>query len=116
MHTLLRALHEASAGRWLIFPQIKLGEVIQVKEKADDKAYWQEKVSGHRFDFVLVDPQHLTPRLAIDLDTSGATPPPLLDPGLERCLQASGLPHWRVAVGEDYDVKEMHRALQKAIG
>jgi hypothetical protein len=116
LHKLLRALHEAAAGRWLIFPQIRLAEVIQVKEKADDRAYWQEKVSGHRFDFVLFDPQSLAPRLAIDLDTSGANPPPPLDPSLERCLQASGLPHWRVAAGDDYEVREMHKALLKAIG
>ena len=116
LHTLLHALHEAAAERWLISPQIKLADLIQVKEKADDKAYWQERISGHRFDFVLFDQHTLPPRLAIDLDTSGVEPPPPLDPSLERCLQAAGLPHWRVAAGEDYDVREMTRALQKSLG
>jgi hypothetical protein len=63
-------LRQAAGTRWLVFPQVSMGALIDTTMKPAHSGYWAEraKFSGKICDFVICDALTLAPQLVVELD------------------------------------------------
>ena len=63
-------LRQAAGPRWLVFPQVSMGALIDTTMKPAHSRYWDEraKFSGKICDFVLCDAVTLMPQIVVELD------------------------------------------------
>lgn len=63
-------LRRAASPRWLVFPQVSMGALIDTTMKPAHARYWDErsKFSGKICDFVLCDAVTLVPQIVVELD------------------------------------------------
>lgn len=65
-----RRLQAAAGGRWVVFPQVAMGALMNTKLKSTHPRYWDERqlFAQKVCDFVLCHPKTLAPQLVIELD------------------------------------------------
>lgn len=109
------ALRQAVGGRFLIFAQMRLIDLLELPEGAGGNPFWYAKVRYKHVDFVLCDPDTAGPVLAIELDGASHQSPVQRQRDAEKdaVLQQAGLPLLRVASQKGGYTP---RALASAIG
>jgi len=104
-----RVLKDAVGGKYAIFGKIRVDDIILVKQGASREAV--DAIAGRHFDFILCDPDTLSPACAIQLHGKAQAGPDLLPSICENL----GLPLLRFPVQADYSVEDIREKLRKAM-
>ncbi len=112
------ALAAAVGDRFTICPMVRVADVLQVKNEAQDRGAWQNRINSKHVDFVLCDPQSLSPRVCIELDDASHQHPErqARDAFLNESFAAAGLPLLRVPTAKVYDARQLNDSISQAVG
>jgi very-short-patch-repair endonuclease len=112
------ALNAAVGDRFAICPMVRISELLQVRKEAADRGAWQGRINSKHIDFVLCDPQSLSPRACIELDDATHEQPErqARDAFLNESFAAAGLPLLRVMTAKLYDARQLNEAINAALG
>ena len=115
--TLFQVLQNAVGTKLLIFPHVRLSNVIELPRAADRYAAFQNKIQSKQVEFLLVHPDSYKPMLVIELD--GPEKPLFVnelageshnrerqqesDEFKDAALRAARVPHLRMKVQKEYD-------------
>ncbi len=67
-HEFFNTLEKIVEGKYYIFPQIVLTDIVQLKGKGSLRGGYRSKINKKIVDFVLFDKQNISPVLVIELD------------------------------------------------
>jgi len=112
------ALVQATGGRFVVFAQMRLIDLVEVPRGVPGCPYWFGKVRHKHVDFVLCDPATAAPVLAIELD--GASHQSDLqqqrDAEKDEILRQAGLPLLRIGTQKrGYTAKGLAAAIRATI-
>lgn len=112
------ALASAVGDRFAICPMVRVADLLRVKSETKNRGAWQGRINSKHIDFVLCDPQSLSPRACIELDDATHQQPErqTRDAFLNQSFAAAGLPLLRVPTAKLYDARQLSDAIAKAIG
>lgn len=117
-----RALLEAVKNDYLVFPKVRMADVVFLANEPHDRKYHNNQILCKHLDFVLCDKLQYRPALIVELDDSSHLrySRQESDRFKEVTLKAVGLPLLRVDVQPFYDVltlrTEIERLMQGAKG
>jgi hypothetical protein len=113
----LRSLQLAAREDWLIFPMVRLADIIKVRPKTRKFQSWNSRIQGKHLDFVLCDLETLDVKLAIELeDTTQQSGRGPHDRFVNTALAAAGVPLLRVRLQEKYETALLRKDLEDALG
>jgi len=109
-------LHRAIDGRALIFPKVRLGDLIYAPKQEHQYAALQ-RINRKHVDFVLCDPRTLRPVAAIELDDRSHRREDRIDRDafVESVFEGIGLPLLRFAVRPAYDIRAVTDQISRAM-
>ncbi len=109
-------LHRAVAGRALIFPKVRLGDLIYAPKQEQQYAALQ-RINRKHVDFVLCDPKTLQPVAAIELDDRSHRREDRInrDAFVESVFTGIGLPLLRFHVRSAYDMRAVAEQISSAM-
>jgi hypothetical protein len=112
------ALLQATGGRFIVFAQVRLIDLVEVPRGVPGCPYWFGKVRHKHLDFVLCDPATAAPVLAIELDgashQSGVQQQ--RDAEKDAILKQAGLPLLRVGTQKGgYTAKGLAAAIRATV-
>lgn len=109
-------LHRAIADQALIFPKVRLGDLIYAPKQAQQYAALQ-RINRKHVDFVLCDPRTLQPIAAIELDDRSHRRDDRIDRDafVESVFEGIGLPLLRFAVRPAYDIRAVTDEISRAM-
>lgn len=112
-HTLAAVVQNRS----LIFAQVPLNRLVEILPNTTSRQSWLNKIDRKTIDFVLCDPQTLTPQLAIELDdrTHQQANRKERDAFVEEALAAAGFPLLRVPQRAKYDTAVLENDIRARI-
>jgi very-short-patch-repair endonuclease len=112
------ALQQATPTGHLIFAQVRLANLIQVKHEARrDKSHWW-RIQAKCLDFVLVDSATFVPRLVVELDDSShhRADRRERDAFVDEVLAAVGIPILHVPWQRNYNIQALAALLASRLG
>ncbi len=114
----LRSLEMAVRSDWMIFPMVRLADVIRVRSRTRKFQSWQNRIFGKHLDFVLCDVETLEVKLAIELDDSSHSRSERVkrDRFVNSALSSAGLPLLRVPVEPKYETAAIRKSIEHALG
>ncbi|MFC1759143.1 DUF2726 domain-containing protein [Planctomycetota bacterium] len=109
-----RELHSAIDNHWAIFAMVRIADLIQVKTGTQKRQSWQNKINCKHIDFVICDPHHLEPVLAIELDDRSHQRADRVrrDEFVNAALEAAELPLLRIKAAREYFADEIASELE----
>lgn len=112
------ALTAAVGDRFAICPMVRVAELLQVRHEARERGAWQGRINSKHIDFVLCDPQSLTPRVCLELDDATHEQPErqARDAFLNESFASAGLPLLRVPTAKNYDARQLNESINAALG
>jgi hypothetical protein len=112
------ALAAAVGDRFAICPMVRVADLLQVKGEVPDRGAWQGRINSKHIDFVLCDPQSLTPRACIELDDATHQQPERQerDAFLNQSFAAAGLPLLRIPTAKLYDARQLNESINGVLG
>ncbi len=104
-------------GRYLICPMVRLADVIEVKRGTAKPQSHRNRIDRKHLDFVLCDPNTVSPVLAIELDDASHNKPrqQKADQLKNNALAAAGLPLLRVKAQQAYSTGEIEAQLVQCL-
>ncbi len=111
-----KRLLEAVGSKLTVFAQVRIADVLEIKKGANRNRLFP-KISQKHFDFILCHPGTLQILAAIELDDSTHSLPKrqTRDRFVNQACESAELNLIRVAVAQDYDVKQLRLKIQNAI-
>jgi hypothetical protein len=108
-------LQEAAAEQLLVFSKVRLADLLWMP-KGTPVSYLN-RIQAKHVDFVLCDPETVSPRLVIELDDSSHQRPDrqARDQMVDEALKAAGLPILRVPARYAYSTQELASDIQAAV-
>jgi len=99
-----RVLSRAMEDRAVICPKVGLGDIFFVVRQEGSQAY-RNKIDRKHVDFLICDPQTMSPRLGIELDDASHRRPDRQqrDRFVDQVFEAAGLPLVRFAAQATYN-------------
>lgn len=115
----LDSLDRANDGRWRIFCQVRVADVISLSPGLSGKAALAARgqINQKHFDFVLCTPGDLTIQAAIELDDRShqRSDRQKRDKFLDSTAKNVGLPLIRFPVRQSYDHGEIRKRIEEAL-
>jgi very-short-patch-repair endonuclease len=114
----LRSLQCAVREDWLIFPLVRLADIIKVRSKTRKSQAWLQRIYGKHVDFLICDYETLEAKLAIELDdrSQRTSERAQRDRFVNVALAAAGLPLLRVKVEAKYETSVLRKDIEDALG
>jgi hypothetical protein len=112
------ALVQATGGRFVVFAQMRLIDLVEVPRGVPGCPYWFGKVRHKHVDFVLCDPATAAPVLAIELDGASheSNVQRQRDAEKDAVLRQAGLPLLRVGTQKGgYTAKGLAAAIRATV-
>lgn len=112
-----RALLEAVKGDYLVFPKVRLADVVYLANEPHNRKYHNNQILCKHLDFVLCDRLQYRPALAVELDDSSHVrySRQESDRFKEATLKAVGLPFLRLDVQPFYDVATLRTEIDRLL-
>lgn len=112
------ALRAAAPEGWHVFPQVRLANLVQVRQGIYNWHIHFGKVAQKCVDFVLCEPSELSPRLVVELDDSSHQRRDRRerDAFVDTVLAQVGLPILHVRWQRSYRVAELAAQIRTAVG
>ncbi|HEY8600106.1 MAG TPA: DUF2726 domain-containing protein [Thermomicrobiales bacterium] len=109
-------LRDAVAAEYLIFPKVRLADLVFPPRQEGQFGAWQ-RINRKHVDFVLCDPRTLRPRAAIELDDRSHRRPDRLerDAFVERVFGDAALPLIRIPAQRTYHRQTIAALITEAI-
>jgi hypothetical protein len=110
-----RVLEAAAGDRYVIFAQVRLADVLLIRKGAANRQRWLNRINSKHLDFVLCDPEKISPLLGIELDDASHERPDRQerDKFVDEALKVAGLPCLRVPARRSYNVKELAASIHQ---
>lgn len=113
-----RVLRQALGDRGHILYQVSLQQLLFFpgnNQNTPNRTSWSNKVRARSIDFLIVDNQTLSPRVAIELDDSShnRSDRATRDDEVNLLLKTAGLPIVRIRVTSSYETKDLQRLLSE---
>lgn len=111
-------LRDAVAGNWHIFAKVRLADLVEVAEEANN---WQgnfNRIAMKHVDFVLCSTISMQPMLVIELDdaTHKRSDRRKRDDLVDGILETAGISILHVPVQKTYSVKRLRFAIERIVG
>jgi hypothetical protein len=112
-----RVLVSVVGDRLLVFPKVRLADILFVTGKNDYFAFFN-RISARHLDFLLCYPQTLKPVLGIELDDASHSHDDRTkrDDFVDKAFAAAGLGLLRVRAQRSYDVQQLRTLLSPYFG
>lgn len=112
-----RALQKAVLDDFLIFPMVRIADVLAVPAETSQRRKWLNKIVAKHVDFVLCDPGSLSPKVAIELDDVSHQRPDrqARDEFVDHAFESAGLPLLRIRVGAHYDSRTLRELINRQL-
>lgn len=114
----LRALDEAVAGRFRVFAQVRLADLVDIDASVGERRRFaaMRRVFGKSVDFVLCDVTTLEPRAVVEVDdrTHLLSQRKDRDAFVNTVFSEIGLPLLRVAAARSYSAPAIRKLLMEA--
>lgn len=112
-----QSLREAAGDDFSVFPMVRIADLLRVKKGAQQYMSWQNRISARHVDFVLCDPETLTPTLAIELDDESDERPDQTrqDQFVDSAFDAAGLELLRIETMPSYDAEHVRQLIDARI-
>jgi len=109
-------LRAAVAADYLIFPKVRLADLVFPPRQEGQFGAWQ-RINRKHVDFVLCDPRTLRPLVALELDDRSHRRPDRLerDAFVDRVFADAGLPLVHVPARRSYDMRMVAALLDTAL-
>ncbi len=111
-------LRQAVAQRYVVFAKVRLFDVLWLPPTVKNRQFFMNVVTSKHADFVLCDPDTMSPVLVIELDDPShqAAYRRHRDQVFNAVLKSAGLPVLRMSARQTYDVQELADILVRAVG
>lgn len=111
-----KQLAEVVGDRFVIFGKIRIADLLKVKKGTRKRMSWQNKINCKHIDFVLCDPESLETQVAIELDDKSHQREDRIqrDQFVNQAFEDSQFPILRIKTQDQYDLKKIDQAIQKA--
>ena len=108
-----RILQKAVAGKYYIFPKVRLGDFVYLSNIPQDRKYHKNQIQCKHIDYLLCEKFDCTPILAIELDDSShkQLDHRTRDEFKSKLLEDIGLPLLRFPVTAEYKVEEVQEKI-----
>jgi hypothetical protein len=111
-----KVLRTVVADRGVVLMQVSLQQVLTIpgNRQTPGRQAWQNRIAAKSLDFLICDPNHLRPLVAIELDEPSHAKPSrqTRDEVLDQLLQAAKLPLLRVLTSRQYDTRELAQSIE----
>ena len=109
-----RALEQAIEGKYYIFPQVRLSDLVYVKVAKGEYQKYHNKINRKSVDFVIVEKNDLNPLLAIELDdrTHNHKNRIKRDDFVENVFEKVGLSLLSIKCATTYDVQKIRADIE----
>jgi very-short-patch-repair endonuclease len=106
-------LYHAVRGKYRIFCKVRLADVVCCPRGQADERRWFKKIGRYHVDFVICDPKTTAPLLVIELDDRRHRErrAKARDEFKDAVLRAAGMPVYRLAAQQAYDVVELQETI-----
>ena len=113
----LTVLREAVDDRWDISPMVRMADILRVREEANQRQSWQNRILAKHIDFLLCDSGSMEIKLAIELDDRShrRTDRVTRDAFVNKAFAAADVPLIRVPVRREYDPETLRATIDKRI-
>lgn len=111
------ALRQAVAGEWVVFAKVRLLDLLWLPRGTSNSQAHRNRVQSKHVDFVLCEPDLLTPVLVIELDDASHERADRQDRDalVDAVLRSAGLPVLHAAARSSYVTADLARRIRKAI-
>jgi len=111
-----RVLRQAVPDHALIFPKVRLADLVYAPQQESRHAAWQ-RINRKHVDFVLCDAATLRPLAALELDDRSHRRPDRLerDAFVDRVFAAANLPLLHIPARRSYDPRALGELLARAL-
>lgn len=107
----LHVLDEAVGSKYRVFGKVRIADVVGVSEhfSGSERQKRLSRITSKHLDFVLCDPDTLSPVCALELDDSSHQRQNRIDRDefVDNTLRTAGIPLIRVPVKQKYDMREI---------
>ena len=112
-----KSLQRAVMDEYAIFAMVRIADLLRVDEGAKNKRSWVGKILAKHCDFVLCDPNELTPLMGIELDDSSHQRADRVarDEFVDEAFESAGLPLLRVPVRAKYHAREIRELIDEKL-
>lgn len=110
-------LEKAVGGSYRIFAKVRLADLIKVRSNTESRQSYFNKIQAKHIDFVLCDPDYISPVAAVELDDSSHNKQSRKDRDqfVDDALSAAGLPIIRFRVKKSYFHQEVAATINRAL-
>jgi very-short-patch-repair endonuclease len=110
-------LSNAVGSEFYIFPKVRLADLVFLPKGTANRQSHLNRVTAKHVDFVLCEPQKITPVLVIELDDAShdRQDRQSRDAFVDDALRAAGLPIIRVAARQSYSQSEISKLIQQQL-
>jgi len=110
-------LKGVAAGRYEVFAKVRIGDLLYVPGREEERQSYQNKIQAKHVDFLLCDQQALSPVVAIELDDAShrSARRRERDAFVNQAMNGAGLPLVRVPAQASYSPAELAARLDSAM-
>lgn len=115
--SLFGVLQQAVGDDYLIFAKVRLADLLIVRKGTEGRQSFQNRINAKHIDFVLCNPQSVSPMVCIELDDSSHQRPDRIkrDEFVDKSMLRAKLALVRVRAQTSYRVQDIRAAIQAAL-